>query len=114
MKIASVMPVVVSSDRDAAVRSFTALLGSPTSELPVPSAQLTVTTFPGLSLLSGAADAVSPVRQLRATFFVASLIELEVLLNRFAWPRVGSLGETSLLARDPDGNLFEFVEQMDA
>jgi hypothetical protein len=113
MKITSVMPVVVSSDQETAVRCLTALLGSPTSELPVPSAPLTVTTFPGISLLSGTADAVRPVRQLRATFSVASLIETEALLNRFAWPRVGSLGEASLLARDPDGNLFEFVERVD-
>jgi hypothetical protein len=114
LKINSVTPVVVSSDHEAAVKSLTALLGSPTSEFPVPSAPLRVTTFRGLLLLTGSADAVRPVRELRAIFFVASLTETETLLNRFSWPRVGSLGEASVLARDPDGNLFEFVERVDA
>jgi hypothetical protein len=114
MTITAITPVVVSSDRDGAVKALTALLGAPTSELPVPTASLTVTTFPGISLLSGTVEALRPVQGLRAIFFVTSMTEMETFLNRFAWPRVGSLGDSSVLARDPDGNLFEFVECLDA
>jgi hypothetical protein len=113
MKVSTITPVVVSSDQTTAVHSLTALLGGAITEFPVPTAPLTVTIFPGLSLLSGAAEAIRPVRDLRATLFVDSLTDIQVFLNRLGWPQVGSLGDTSVLARDPDGNLFEFVERED-
>jgi hypothetical protein len=114
MKVSTVATVVVSSNRDNAVYSFTAILGGPVSEFPIPSAPLTVTTFPGMSLLSGPAEALIPVRDLRATFFVDSLSDIETLVSGLGWSKEGSLGECSLLARDPDGNLLEFVERDEA
>jgi hypothetical protein len=71
-----------------------------------------VTAFAGFSVLSGTAEALAPVRDLRATLFVDSLKELEKLLVETGWTREGSLGSKgSLLSRDPDGNLIEFVEE---
>jgi hypothetical protein len=114
MNVSTVAPVIISSDHAAAVNRLTALLGGPIAEFPVPTAPLTVTVFPGVTLLSGAQDAVSPVRDLRATFFVDSLTDIATLLTRLGWSMSGSLGASSLLARDPDGNLLEFVERGDA
>jgi hypothetical protein len=114
MNVTSISPIIVSSDRATAVRAFTALLGRPSSDLPVPGTALTETTFSGLSLLSGTAGGIRQVRDLRAAFSVVSLIEAAALLNRLGWAMVGSLGDSSLLVRDLDGNLFEFNERVDA
>jgi hypothetical protein len=44
--------------------------------------------------------------------FVSSLKEIEELIVETGWTREGTLGSTgSMLARDPDGNLLEFVEE---
>ena len=67
--------------------------------------------FPGLSVISGAPDALGPVRDLQATIFVDSLQGTHEQLARTGWTAEGPLGSSSsLLARDPDGALFEFVE----
>jgi hypothetical protein len=112
MSMTGISVVVHSTDRDAAVRRFELLLGTaPVREFGVEARGLTVTVFPGISVLSGPPDALGPVRDLRATIFVDSLAATRELLARTGWTTVGSLGSgASLLARDPDGALFEFVE----
>jgi hypothetical protein len=51
------------------------------------------------------------VRDLQATIFVDSLRRTQDQLARTGWTAEGSLGSSpSLLARDPDGALFEFAE----
>ncbi len=67
--------------------------------------------FPGISVLSGEPSALTPLADLRATVFVGSLREAESELRQSGWATEGPLGAgASLLARDPDGNLIEFVE----
>jgi hypothetical protein len=110
VRVFTIAPIVVSNDLSTAVRNLTALVGAPITEHPIPGSPLSVTVFSGVSLLSGTPDVLGPVRDLRATFFVDSLTEIETLLNCFGWTRAGSLGGSSLLARDGDGNLLEFVE----
>jgi hypothetical protein len=62
-------------------------------------------------VLSGSAEALAPVLDLRAAVFVNSLTETGQRLREIAWTIAGSLGSTTgLLARDPDRNLIEFVE----
>ena len=59
------------------------------------------------------ADDLAPVRELRATLFVDSLAETEATIAALGWTTAGALGSgTSVLARDPDGTMFEFVEQI--
>jgi hypothetical protein len=111
MKVSGVSAVVTSSDYTTSVKTLTALLGGPLTEFPVPANDLTVTVFAGMSLLSGTPDALEPVRDLRATVFVDSLIDAETLLGQLRWTTCGSLGAGSILARNPDGNLLEFVER---
>ena len=104
--------IVRSTDRDAAVRRYAALFGvAPLHEFPIVGWQLTVAVFPGLSVLSGDPSALAPLGDLRATVFVGSLQETETELRQTGWATEGPLGAgASLLARDPDGNLIEFVE----
>jgi hypothetical protein len=113
MSVSSISAVVHSTSHDAAVERYELLLGSPpTQEFPIPGRGLTVTVFPGISIISGTPDALVPVATLRATAFVDSLPETEAQLVRTGWTIEGSLGSgASLLARDPDGMLLEFVEK---
>jgi hypothetical protein len=113
MTVTRASVVVQSTNRQGALDRYKGLLGAPPlNEFPIPGADLVVTVFAGLSVLSGSAEALAPVRDLHATVFVESLKEVEELLIETGWAREGSLGATgSLLARDTDGNLLEFVEE---
>ena len=112
MNILGCAAVIPSTDRDAAVQRYTALLGAPPShEFPILDRDLHVAVFPGISVLSGAPSALAPLADLRATVFVSSLLDAETELRHSGWATAGPLGEgTSLLARDTEGNLIEFVE----
>jgi hypothetical protein len=112
MSVSTISVVAHSTDRHAAVQRYQLLLGTPPEhEFTIPERALTVTVFPGLALISGTADALASVRDLRATAFVDSLAETRAQLAESGWTTEGSLGAgNSLLARDPDGMLAEFVE----
>jgi hypothetical protein len=110
MNVSGITAVVTSSDYEASVRNLTVFLGGPLTVFPVPVADLRVTVFSGMSLLSGTSEVLEPVRDLRATVCVDSLIEAETLVSRLGWTRAGSLGASSLLARDLQGNLLEFIQ----
>lgn len=112
MSVTTISVVVHGSDHDAAVQRYQRLLGAPPArEFTIPERGLTVTVFPGLALISGTADALAAVRDLRATAFVDSLAKTREQLAESGWTTEGSLGAgNSLLARDPDGMLAEFVE----
>jgi hypothetical protein len=116
MSVVGISVVVQSTDHDAAVRRYELLLGAAArQEFAIPGRGLTVSVFAGLSILSGEPDALAPVKALRATIFVESLPETEAQLVHAGWTTVGSLGSgTSLLARDPDGTVMEFVERTSA
>jgi hypothetical protein len=113
MMVTRASVVVQSTNRQGAVDRYKSLLGAPPlNEFQIPGADLVVTAFAGLSVLSGSAEALAPVRDLHATIYVESLKEVGELLVETGWAREGPLGATgSLLARDPDGNLLEFVEE---
>ena len=112
MNVLGSVGIVRSTDRDAAVRRYAALFGvPPLRQFSIPERQLTVDVFSGLSVLSGEPSALAPLADLRATVFVGSLPETETKLRQTGWATEGRLGaEGGLLARDPDGNLIEFVE----
>ena len=112
MNVLGAAAIVQSTDRAAAVSRFTAIFGAPPlHEFRIDGRDLTVSVFPGVSVLAGPASALETVTGLRATVFVGSLPEAEAELRAGGWTTEGSLGHgASLLARDPDGNLLEFVE----
>jgi hypothetical protein len=57
-------------------------------------------------------EELTRVRTLQATVLVDSLAQTKERLDKTGWEIGGSLGSgPSLLARDPDGSLFEFVER---
>jgi hypothetical protein len=112
MNVLGSVAIVRSTDRGAAVRRYQALFGvPPLNEFPIADRKLNVAVFPGLSVLSGQPSALAPLADLRATVFVGSLRQAEAELRQGGWSTEGPFGAgASLLARDPDGNLIEFVE----
>jgi hypothetical protein len=106
--------ILQSTDRQRALERYQRLVGArPAAEFHIPGRELVVTAFAGFSVLSGSAEALARVRALRATVFVDSLKETERQLVEAGWTSEGALGPTgSLLSRDPDGNLLEFVEEL--
>jgi hypothetical protein len=105
--------IVPGQDRQTVVDRYQRLFGShPINEFHIPERDLMVTAFAGFSVLTGTRGALAPVRDLRATVFVDSLKEIEERLAKTGWKSEGNLGyDRSLLARDSDGNMFEFVEE---
>ena len=112
MNVLGSAAIIRSTDRASAVRRFTAIFGvPPLHEFQIEGRDLSVTVFPGVSVLAGSASALAVLADLRATVFVGSLSEAEAELRAGGWTTEGPLGGgASLLARDPDGNLLEFVE----
>ena len=112
MNVLGSAAIIRSTDRAGAVSRFTAIFGAPPlHEFHIDGRDLSVSVFPGLSVLAGPASALAALADLRATVFVGSLPVAEAELRAGGWTTEGPLGGgASLLARDPDGNLLEFVE----
>lgn len=113
MSVLSISVVVPSTHHDAAVERYKTLLDADiVAEFELPGGSLTVTVLPGISILSGSEETLAPVRELRASLMVDSLELTRLRLERTGWIIDGTLGAPgSLLARDPDGSQFEFVER---
>jgi hypothetical protein len=113
MSIQSVALVVKSTDRAAAVQRYGSLLESdPIHEFSIGDTGLTVSVLPGVSILSGTEEALAPAESLVASAFVDSIASTQAQLEAAGWTITGSLGSPgSILARDADGYVFEFVEQ---
>jgi hypothetical protein len=116
MSLLSLAVVVKSTDREAAVERYRTLLEADfLEEFEIPGTGLTVTVFPGLSVLSGTDAALSKANSLIASAFVDSLEATEIQLAEAGWKVGGSLGSpNSVLAADPDGSMIEFVQQPDS
>jgi hypothetical protein len=115
VKILGSVAVVPSTDREGAIRRFVAVYDcEPLHEFAIEDRGLNVSVFPGVSVLSGPASALAELASLRASVFVASVADAEVELRQEGWTIEGGLGGASVLARDPDGNLLEFVENPNA
>jgi hypothetical protein len=112
MNVLGSAAIVQSTDQTGAVGRFAAIFGTPPlREFQIDGRDLSVSVFPGVSVLAGPASALEALAGLRATVFVGSLSEAEAELRAGGWSTEGALGGgASLLARDPDGNLIEFVE----
>jgi hypothetical protein len=112
MSVLNVAVVVTSANRDTAVERYKKLLDADVlTQFDLPGGSFTVTVLPGISILSGSDQSLGPVRELRASVMVDSLVLTREKLERTGWKVDGNLGTpNSLIARDPDNNLIEFVE----
>ena len=116
MNVLGSAAIVPSTDRAGAVSRFTAIFGAPPlHEFQIDGRDLSVSVFPGVSVLAGPASALATLADLRATVFVGSLSGGG---GRVAGRRLDDRGcarrWSEPAGRDPDGNLLEFVENSGA
>jgi hypothetical protein len=112
VSVQSIALVVKSTDREAAVKRYRALLESDViEEFEIGDTGLSVSVLNGVSILSGTEEALARADSLVATAFVDSLETTKAHLVDAGWTITGSLGSPgSMLARDADGYIIEFVE----
>jgi hypothetical protein len=112
MSVRSIALVVKSTNRQGAIGRYSKLLESElVEEFGIGDTGLTVSVLRGVSILSGSDEALSRADSLVASTFVDSLAATEAQLLEAGWTITGSLGSPgSLLARDADGYVIEFVE----
>jgi hypothetical protein len=113
VSVQNIALVVKSTDRNAAVQRYSGLLESDLiEEFAIGDTGLTVSVLRGVSILSGTEEALARANSLVATAFVDSLATTRDQLLEAGWTIAGSLGSPdSLLARDADGYIIEFVER---
>ncbi len=113
MSVLNIAVVVASTNHDAAVARYKELLGADViTQFELPGGSFTVSVLPGISILSGNEQVLAPVRELRASLMVDSLALTRERLEHTGWIVDGTLGAPgSFIARDPDGNVVEFVER---
>jgi hypothetical protein len=113
LKVIRASVILQSNDKQAAVNRYEQLFSTPPMrEFRIPGRELIVSAFAGFSVLSGSNESLASLRDLRATVFVESLKETMERLIGNGWRKEGTLGSAgSILARDIDGNLLEFVEE---
>jgi hypothetical protein len=112
MKVLRTAAIVQCRDREKALKRYEALFdAAPLLEFPIADWNVHVAVFPGISVVSGEPSALAALATLRATVFVDSFSEIKTVLLRTGWTMEGSFGTgASVLAREPEGNLLEFVE----
>jgi hypothetical protein len=115
MSVQRIALVVKSTDRTAAVQRYRTLLESDViEEFAITDTGLTVSVLAGVSILSGSEEALAQADSLVASALVDSLATTRAQLEAAGWTITGSLGSPgSILARDADGYIIEFVEQTD-
>jgi hypothetical protein len=115
MSVQRIALVVKSTDRTAAVQRYSSLLESDLiEEFAIGDTGLTVSVLAGVSILSGTEEALAQADSLVASALVDSLATTQSQLEEAGWTITGSLGSPgSILARDADGHIIEFVEQTD-
>jgi predicted enzyme related to lactoylglutathione lyase len=115
MKIVGVSVPVLTGDIDRAVPRYEALMGERVkSRFVVAGRGLTVALLGSVTLISGDEQALAPLREVRATFIVDSIADVEAHLREngatiLQAPTATPAGR-NMLARDAEGMVFEFVE----
>jgi predicted enzyme related to lactoylglutathione lyase len=115
MKIVGVSVPVFTRDIDRAIPRYEALTGEPVKKrFVVPESRLTIALLGSVTLISGDEEALAPVREVRATLFVDTLVGAEAQLRSngatiLRAPAPTPVGR-NMFARDAEGTLFEFVE----
>jgi hypothetical protein len=115
MKIVGVSVPVLTGDIEQAIPRYEALTGERVERrFVVPERRLTIALLGSVTLISGDEQALAPLREVRATFIVDSLVDFEAHLRSngatiLQAPTATPAGR-NMLAKDVDGMVFEFVE----
>ena len=115
MKVVAVSVPVITQDIDRAIPHYEALTGERVkARFVVPGRGLTIALLGSVTLISGDEEALTPMRELRATFIVDSLAEFEAHLRSHGGtilqPPTPTPAGRNMVARDMEGAVFELVE----
>jgi predicted enzyme related to lactoylglutathione lyase len=115
MKIVGVSVPVLTGDIERAIQRYEALTGERVKRrFVVPERRLTIALLGSVTLISGDEQALAPLRQVRATFTVDSIVDFEAHLRGsgatiLQAPTSTPMGR-NMFARDVEGTVLEFVE----
>jgi predicted enzyme related to lactoylglutathione lyase len=114
MKIVGVSVPVVTGDIERAIPRYEALTGERMERrFVVPGHRLTIALL-GSVTISGDEQTLAPLRELRASFIVDSIVDFEAHLRRtgatILQPPTPTPAGHNMIARDSEGMVFEFVE----
>jgi predicted enzyme related to lactoylglutathione lyase len=115
MKIVGVSVPVLTRDIDRTIPHYEALTGERVkARFVVPGRGLTIALLGSVTLISGDEEALTPMRELRATFIVDSVTDFEAHLRSsggtILQPPAPTPAGRNMVARDVEGAVFEFVE----
>ena len=115
MKIVGVSVPVLTGDIDRAIPRYEAFTGERVKmRFVVPERRLTVALLGTVTLISGDEQALAPLRELRATFIVDSIVEFESHLRSsgatILQPPTATPMGRNMIARDVEGTVLELVE----
>jgi predicted enzyme related to lactoylglutathione lyase len=119
MKIVGMSVPVLTGDIESAIARYEALLrGEVKARFVIPVRGLTVAILEGVTLIAGIERDLAPLREVRATFTVDSLAEYEAHLRAsggaIVQPPTPTPAGRSMIVRDVEGVVFEFVERRQA
>ena len=115
MKVLSTSVPILTHDIEAAIERYEALTREPVRKrFEVPEQGIEIAILGSLTIIAGPEKDIGALRNLRATFIVDSLAEYEAHLRStgatiLQGPHQTPAG-TNLIARDVEGEVFEFVE----
>jgi predicted enzyme related to lactoylglutathione lyase len=115
MKVLGVAVPVFTRDIEPAISRYEALTGERvTARFGLPERRLTFALLGSVTLIAGDERALAPLRELRGTFVVDSIVDFEAHLQStgatiLQAPTPTPLGR-NMFARDADGTMLEFVE----
>lgn len=115
MKVLSITVPIFTTEFESAVASYVALTGEPVQrKFEVPAKGLSIAKIGSLLIVGGSEEALTPLRQIRATFSVDSLDDYESHLRVngavVLQPPTATPTGRNMIARGADGVVFEYVE----
>ena len=115
MKVVGVSVPVLTGDLERAIPRYEVLTGEQVkSRFVVPERHLTIALLGSVTLISGDEQALAPLREVRATFIVDSIVDFEGHLRSSGATILQAPAPTpagrNMVARDVEGSVFEFVE----
>lgn len=115
MKVVGVSVPVLTGDIERAIPRYEALTGERLQKrFVVPERGLTIALLGSVTLIAGSEQALAPLRGMRATFIVDSIVEFEAHLRGSGATILQAPAPTpagrNMVARDVEGTVFEFVE----
>lgn len=119
MRVLGVAVPVLTADIDSAIARYEALTRERVqARFVIPESGLTIALLGTVTIIAGTERALAPLREVRATFTVDTLVEFEAHLRAsgatILQPPTPTPAGKNMVVRDVEGAVFEFVEPRSA